>query len=333
VSGLLLSVGFASGHVVTAQSVASLPLPSFVLHGPSVGGKAHVEIGPNGTFAAFGDPNQMIQLTSLSLSSDGSILAAGATPGTVDLWDVSNRKLIKTFSGAGVAAISSDGSLLATGTISIIDIQSRKERCHFSWHPENANASVNRMSFSPDGKLLAVTINGMDILIFDTMTCTKLASLDRARDGDFTPDGTEFFAANYQVMTLWKVDGWKLVATFPAGPDYTTGLQVSPNGQRALIAGPKGAKLVSIHDGSTVAHFGEGWVSAAAFLSDNVILIRDHQQLAFWTVDGKTLCGDRNAESGNVALAPNGTLAVGAAHQRDVQVWSGTSVLGACKPN
>jgi hypothetical protein len=170
-------------------------------------------------------------------------------------------------------------------------------------------------------------------LVIDTMTCTKVASLDRARDGDFTPDSAEFFAANYQVMTIWKVDGWKLLATFPAGPDYTTGFQISPNGQRALIAGPKGAKLVSLGDGSTVAHFGEGWVSEAAFLSDDVILIRDQNQLTFWTVDGKSLCSDRKPESGNVALAPNGTLAVGASHQRDVQVWSGASVLNACKSN
>jgi hypothetical protein len=330
-SGMLLFIGFIMGQVLMAQSVATLPLPSAVLHGPSVGGKAHVEINPNGTFAAFGDPNQMIQLSSLSLSSDGSMLVAGATPGTVDLWDVQKQKLLKTYSGADVAAISRDGSLLATGAISIVDIQSRKERCRFPWHSEDANATVNRMRFSPDGKLLAVTVNGLNILVFDTMTCMQVASLDRTRDGDFTPDGTEFFAANYQVMTVWKVDGWKLLGTFSAGPDYTTGLQISPNGQRALIAGPNGAKLVSIRDGSTVAHFGEGWVSAVAFLSDNVILIRDHQQLAFWTVDGKSLCSNRKLESGNVALAPNGTLAVGASHQRDVLLWSSTSVLNVCK--
>ena len=332
-SGLLLCIGFAAPQILMAQSTATLPLPSFTLHGPSVGGKAHVKIYPNGTFAAFGDPNQMIQLSSLSLSSDGSMLAAGATPGTVDLWDVQNRKLIKTFDGADVAAISRDGSLLATGAISIIDIPSLKERCHFPWHPDDPNATVNRMHFSPDGKFLAVTINGLNILVFDTTTCKQVANLDRTRDGDFTPDGTEFFAANYQVMTLWKVDGWKLLATFLAGPDYTTGLQMSPNGQHALIAGPKSAKLVNIRDGSVVANFGEGWISYAAFLGDNMILIRDHQQLAFWVFDGKSLCNDRKIQSGNVALAPNGTLAVGAAHQRDLLVWSSTSVLSACKSN
>lgn len=333
VSGLLLFVGFVAGQVLMAQSVATLPSPSITLHGPSVRGKSHVEIDPNGTFAAFGDPNQMIQLSSLSLSSDGSILAAGATPGTVDLWDVKRRKLLKTYSGADVAAVSRDASLLATGAISIIDIQSGKERCRFPWHPEDANATVNRMRFSPDGKFLAVTINGLNILVFDTTTCTQVANLDRARDGDFTPDGAEFFAANYQVMTVWKVDGWKLLATFPAGPDYTTGLRVSPNGQFALIAGPNGAKLVRTQDGSTVSKFGEGWVSAIAFFSNKVILVRDHRQLAFWTADGKILCSDRKLESGNVALALNGTLAVGASHQRDVHLWSSATVLNACKFN
>jgi len=333
VSRLLLSICFASTQVLMAQSVAKLPSPSMTLRGPSMSGKAHVDIDPNGQFTAFGDPNKMIQLSSLSLSSDGSKLAAGATPGTVDLWDVTNRKLLKTYDGSDVATVSRDGTLLATGVISVVDIQSGKERCSFPWHPKDGNATVNRMRFSPDGKLLAVTINGLNILVFDTMTCSQVASLDHTRDGDFTPDGKEFFAANYQVMTLWKVDGWKLVATFPAGPDYTTGLQISPNGQRALVAGPKGAKLVNIRDGSFVANFGEGWVSSVAFLSDNVILVRDHQQLAFWAVDGKNLCNDRKLESGNVALAPNGTLAVGASHQRDVRVWFSASVLSNCKSN
>lgn len=315
-----------------AQSPTGFPNPDLVIKAPSAKGSAHTEFSPNGTgFAIYGDPNQTIQLSSLSLSGDSSLLAAGATPGTVDLWDIPKHRLLKTFPAGNVAVLSRDGSILATASFSVIDVRTKKERCRFPWHPENANATVNRMHLSPDGKLLAVTINGSNILVVDTDTCKRVASLDRTRDGDFTPDGAKFFAANYQVMTLWQVDGWKLLATFPAGPDYTTGLVVSPNGQEALIAGPNDAKLVRIRDGSTIRKFGEGWVSAVGFLSDDVLLVRDQHQLAFWSTDGRLLCSDSKAESGDVALAQDGSLAVGAAHQRDVLFWSAATIARACQ--
>ena len=300
---------FTAAIGLTAQSISIFPKRDAVLAPAGVKGSAHTQINPDGSFAVYGDPNQMIQLSSLSLSADSSLLAAGATPGTVDLWDVRTRRLLNTYSGSDVAEISRDGSLLATGAISVIEVRSQRERCHFPRRPGDANATVNRMHFSPDGKLLAVTINGSNILVFETSTCRQVASLDRTRDGDFLPDGKQFFAANYQVMTLWQVDGWKLLATLPAGPDYTTGLSISPNGGQALIAGPHGAKLVKIQDGSTIRTFGEGWVSGVSFLTDDVLLIRDHGQLAFWSADGRLLCADQEFKGGNVSLSQDGSLA------------------------
>ena len=121
-----------------------------------------------------------------------------------------------------------------------------------------------------------------------------------------------------------------MLASFPAGQDYTTSFAVSPNGELALIGGPKSAKLVRIADGAVNQHFGDGWISGVGFLSDRVVLVRDHAQLALYTTDGKMLCSDQKLETGVLDLNPNGLLVGGASHQRDILVWPSSVVTGAC---
>jgi WD40 repeat protein len=332
---LLLSVSFLYHPCLgSGQSATTLPAPSAVLRAPFNDGRGHTEIHPDeksggtsGTFAIYGDPNSLIQL---SFSGDGSLLAAGSTPGTVDLWDVPQRKLLKTFSGATEAVLSRDGRFLAIGDISIIDTKTLKMRCHAPWDgkPEQ---TVGHMRLSPSGDLLAVTANGLDIRIFETGHCQRVATLAQTKDGDFSPDGRLFIAANYQVLTVWQVDGWKLQSTFTAGPDYTTDLVVSPDGNAALIGGPNYAKYVRISDGTVIKRFGEGWVSAVAFPASDVLMVRDHSRLAFWSAGGELLCEDRKIESGEIAFAPQtASLAAGALHQRDVLLWAGDEISGSC---
>lgn len=334
---LLLSISFLYPCLGRGQSAATLPASSAVLRAPFNDGRAHTEIhsdkksgGSSGTFAVYGDPNSMIQLSSLSFSGDGSLLAAGSTPGTVDLWDVPQRKLLKTFSGATESVLSRDGRFLAIGNISIIDTQTLKMRCHAPWNgkPEQ---TVGHMRLSPSGDLLAVTANGLDISIFETSHCQRVVTLAQTKDGDFSPDGKLFIAANYQVLTVWQVDGWKLQSTFTAGPDYTTDLAVSPDGKAALIGGPNYAKYVRISDGAVIKRFGEGWVSAVAFPASDVLMVRDHNRLAFWSAGGELLCEDRKIESGEIAFAPQpASMAVGAVHQRDVLLWDRGALSGSC---
>jgi WD40 repeat protein len=334
---LLLSVSFLYPCLVSGQSAAILPAPSAVLRAQFNDGKAHTDIHPDkksggssGTVAIYGDPNSMIQLSSLSLSGDGSLLAAGSTPGTIDLWDVPQRKLLKTFPGATEAALSRDGGVLAIGDISIIDTKTLKTRCHSPWSgkPEQ---TVGHIHLSPSGDLLAVSANGLAIGIYETGHCQRVATLAQTKDGDFSPDGKLFIAANYQVLTVWQVDGWKLQNTFSAGPDYTTDLAVSPDGNAALIGGPNYAKYVRISDGSVIRKFGEGWVSAVAFSTSDILLVRDHNRLAFWTASGELLCEDRKIQSGEIALAPQAAfMAAGALHQRDVLLWDRGALSESC---
>lgn len=132
-------------------------------------------------------------------------------------------------------------------------------------------------------------------------------------------------------MTVWQVDGWKLLTTFPAGPDYTTGAAVSPDGTKILIGGPNNARLVDVSDGKTLRVFGRGWVSGVGFLSDDVLMVRDPDQLGFWTSEGQLLCSDPRLQTAVLALTPAGGLVAGAMHQRDVMLWSAEKLKSCVK--
>ncbi len=207
--------------VALAQSVSALPAPDLVLRGPATSGKAHTDVrmdgDGHGTIAVFGSPDSMIQLSSLALSGDGRFLAAGATPGTVDLWDLPGRKLLRTFDGADVASLSRDGSLLATSAISILETASLKERCQAKWQNLSGSETVSRMHFSPAGDLLAITANGLPISIYETRTCTRVTSLDRTRDGDFRPTASYSLPPIIRCLRL----GSRRVETASDGPGRT----------------------------------------------------------------------------------------------------------------
>jgi hypothetical protein len=128
------------------------------------------------------------------------------------------------------------------------------------------------------------------------------------------------------------VDGWKLLQTVPAGPDHTTGVAVSPNGEHVLIAGPHSAKLLRVKDGSVIKTFGTGWISGIGFLTDDVLLVRDQTALAFWNTQGARFCEDKKIKSGVMTIVSgSGMLAVGTTHQRDAEVWSSGAIAKSCR--
>jgi hypothetical protein len=122
----------------------AFPKPSFVLHDDKLKlEKPRTVFGPIGSdgsgkavgsFAVYGGSN-MIQVTSLSFSGDSKLLAVGSTPGHVDVWDVENRKLIRSFAGGTYVALSADGRLLAKDTsgIEIVEVASGKSELRIKW--------------------------------------------------------------------------------------------------------------------------------------------------------------------------------------------------------
>jgi WD40 repeat protein len=98
-------------------------------------------------------------VTSFSFSLDGTMLAAGTSDGSIQLWRVTDGTLLRTMAGhaGGVnsVAFSPDGETLASGAQ---DHTARLWRVQDGTplHTIDTLAIVNSVAFSPDGKLLAL---------------------------------------------------------------------------------------------------------------------------------------------------------------------------------
>jgi WD40 repeat protein len=70
----------------------------------------------------------MIEVSSLSFSADGKVLAVGSTPGIVDVWNVETKQKLRAFKGGTAVALSPDAQILEKdgNGIEIIDMSSGK---------------------------------------------------------------------------------------------------------------------------------------------------------------------------------------------------------------
>lgn len=342
---LLLSC-FISPQLLISQLSSRFPPPDFVLHSDFDRGKAHTEFSvkqdkggkaEGAGFTVYGDSNLLIQLTSLSFSGDGSLLAVGSTPSFVDIWDVARRIRLQSFSGGSIVALNGDGSRLATNGIAIWDTKSGKVLRRIKWEETTNEPGVQRtvknLHFSPSGAMISVTSNGSDVVVYDVKSGEKLATLTDTRDGQFSSDGSIFVGANHRVLTVWQVDGWKPLHTFPAGPDYVTAIAVAPDKSTVLIGGPHGTKLINLNNGALLGQFGTGYVSSVSYLANGSAAVIRDSKLALWNFNGQAGCIDDKVEARYALLSPGDEWLVGGAqHQRDVLLWRGESIKTACLP-
>jgi WD40 repeat protein len=102
---------------------------------------------------------------SIAFSADGKHLAAGTDQGTLQLWDVTQRKRLWSITVGGgdvsTPAFNPDASLVAvgtygTGTVWLIDVQSGK----LVDHQVVSGVGCGSVAFSPDGRFLITPSTG-----------------------------------------------------------------------------------------------------------------------------------------------------------------------------
>jgi WD40 repeat protein len=339
---LVTLVSFVSAFAQTQsiQGTDQFPKPEFVLHDASRSPeKPRVELGPmhtdkdgktTGTFAVFGG-SSLIQVSSLSFSGDGKLLAIGSTPSIIDIWDVEKRAKLRSFEGGTAVALSPDGQLLATdgNGVEIWDVSSGKLKKRIRW----MGGTIWRMSFDPSGAWVLVRANGENDVVFDVATGEKLATLANTQESQFSSDGSFVVGGNSKHLMQWNTKDWTPVRDLPNGPDYVTRFAVEVEKDLVVVGGPKSARLVRLSSGEEVAHVGDGYTNFAAFDRNRALIFTyTSSGFAVWDLSGRRLCGAPGVGNGTMALSPDGRwLAAGiVGGMTDVSVWKLESVQAAC---
>ena len=170
-----------------------------------------------------------------AFSLDGR-LVAGASDGLVILWDVQTGEQLRAHEGAAFDFLP-DGKTLATGGedgVYLWDIATGD-----STGKIEMNKKFWKMSFSPDGKTLAVLVHIEPIELWDVETgklIKRLQSGDLYHAVAFSPDGKMFASASSKSrIHLWNADTGGLIKKF-GNRGGVSDLAFSPDGT-TLIAG------------------------------------------------------------------------------------------------
>lgn len=161
-------------------------------------------------------------LGALTISADGSMIAASDFDGNIHLIDAASASEIQILTPAEFAyynllVFSPDGKTLAaadfdTQAIQLWDLETGEAGLLLSGHEPNTDGTLGiyGMAWSPDGTLLASVSYDQTTRLWDTSAGEELISLSNSGDGSavvaWSPDGAYIATANLDgSIQLWGV--------------------------------------------------------------------------------------------------------------------------------
>jgi WD40 repeat protein len=332
--GFSINIAGQAPASVPQPEPAAFPKPSFILHDLKLHPeKPHTVLGANGSFAVYAGTS-MIQVSSLSFSGDGKLLAVGSTPGIVDVWDVDAKRKVCAFKGGTSVALSPDGRWLVKdgNGIEVIEISSGKVARTIPWSTDSDH-TIENISFDPSGQRIIVATNGLNLEVFDVNTGSLLATLTNTRRGTFSSDGSLVVGGDYRHLMTWNTKDWQVVRDLPNGPDYVTAVAADPKEDIEIIGGPKSARLLKMTSGQELGTVGAGFTNYVAVNKPGTrILTYSSHGVTISDTSGRPLCSIAGNGYYAMALSPdNRWLAAAPTRQlTDVAVWEVSQLPAAC---
>jgi WD40 repeat protein/tetratricopeptide (TPR) repeat protein len=277
---------------------------------------------------------------SLNFDSKGEKLASCSEDNTINLHDVSNGKLIKTFKGHSDAVVSvsfsPNNQFLASASYD-------KSIKLWSLNPpklpvlEGHSDRVLSVTWSKDGKTLASSSRDNTVKLWQRQASsaefetrlykTLLGHTDRVTSVSFHPNGTILASASYdKTIKLWRRDG-QLLKTLRGHNDSVTSISFSPDGK--LLASASQDETVKLwnQQGKLLKTLKghQGSVNSVRFSTDSQVLASgsDDQTVKLWRRDG-TLLKTFLPHSGwvlGVSFSPSDNLLASASWDNTVRLW------------
>jgi WD40 repeat protein len=293
-------------------------------------------------------------VSSLALSPDGETLASTGFDGTIRIWDLAagkeRRRIVANVRDywSGRCTYSPDGKILAwcdDKTLCLADAATGKDQRRF-----DAKAKIWRIAFSPNGKLLAMGIDGHGIDLCDPLDGKLIRTIDTAKhavlDLAFSPDGNILTAAaqpgenEEPTAFLWEAATGKQLTRLTGHTNRIRLVAFAPDGNQLLTNGEDHTvRLWDVWTGKEVRKLQglKDTVSDAAFSPDgNTIAgaVRDGSVRLWETATGKERCrfeGHRSwAES--VVFSPDGRRLISGSSDTTCLVWDVTGLKSANEP-
>lgn len=286
-------------------------------------------------------------IMNLRFLPDGKQLVSASEFEHPMLWDIDRPEKLTTLRGfcEGVRCmvVSSDNHRLVVGTgdffdpnrpseVLVFDLASQKSLLPPLEHPQ----SVNTLSLTADGKLLATGCQDRSVRIFTLPDGQLLRTLTNAvtdkRDNlVFSPDGGTLVtsAPSPRQFTVWNTTTWEattLLRDPPGGPQY---FAFSPDG--SLLATPMGMAMSTIvwnmpaGTTNTVIPFKTNARGAAFSVDGTMLALNSFQDIELYEVRTwkplGTLKGHEHVING-IAFAPDGKILASAGNEGSVRLWS-----------
>jgi WD40 repeat protein len=281
------------------------------------------------------------EVTSVSFTPDGSLLAGGSTDGTVSIWQVSDGSLVNTLKNhtREITSVffSSDGQVLFSasqdGNVRMINVSDGKSNQTF------AGQFIVDATISTDGKTLVTYDSSLyKLTLWDVQSGKKSNTIDGV--GAYitrialSPDG-QFVSAAFEDHSakIWSTASGAIQNTFEDlqpkdGWYYLENFAVafSPDGQSLLMAGTNTIGLWDVKKGTLLKSAkpkSEGVYDLAFSRDGQTLASVEGPNINLWQFpDGSLhLSEDLLQSNGNVEFSPDGATLLTSMFDNTARLW------------
>lgn len=198
---------------------------------------------------------------------------------------------------------------------------------------------VRRISFSPDGQILASASTDNTIKLWQldgTVIRTLKEHTDVVTDVSFSPDGQQIASASFDgTIKLWKRNG-TLELSIPGDQEVFNSVTFSPNGEivAATTTWTDRIKLWRTDDGSLLRTLEghETWVMDSSFSPDGKTLVSADYNgwIKIWRVDEGTLIKTFQGHEDRIyriVFSPDGQKFASASMDKTIKIWNADGTL------